>query len=40
MSRPEKLGFSRERLGKLDAFLQTRYVEPGRIGPSDNSRRE
>jgi CubicO group peptidase (beta-lactamase class C family) len=31
MSRPEKLGFSRERLGKLDAFLQTRYVEPGRI---------
>ena len=31
MTRPEKLGFSSERLGKLDRFLATRYVEPGRI---------
>ena len=31
MTRPEKLGFSSERLGKLDSFLATRYIEPGRI---------
>lgn len=31
MTRPEKLGFSSERLGKLDRFLATRYIEPGRI---------
>lgn len=31
MTRPEKLGFSSERLGKLDAFLASRYVEPGKI---------
>ncbi|MDO9248110.1 MAG: serine hydrolase domain-containing protein, partial [Phenylobacterium sp.] len=31
MTRPEKLGFSSERLGKLDRFLASRYVEPGKI---------
>ncbi len=31
MTRPEKLGFSSERLAKLDRFLQTRYIEPGRL---------
>ncbi|MDO8380041.1 serine hydrolase [Phenylobacterium sp.] len=31
MTRPEKFGFSSERLGKLDRFLAGRYVEPGRI---------
>ncbi|WP_310540904.1 serine hydrolase domain-containing protein [Phenylobacterium sp.] len=31
MTRPEKLGFSSERLGKLDAFLASRYVEQGKI---------
>lgn len=31
MTRPEKFGFSSERLGKLDRFLASRYVEPGRI---------
>ncbi|MDO8321398.1 MAG: serine hydrolase domain-containing protein [Phenylobacterium sp.] len=31
MTQPEKLGFSSERLGKLDRFLASRYVEPGKI---------
>ncbi|MES2724845.1 MAG: serine hydrolase domain-containing protein [Pseudomonadota bacterium] len=31
MTRPEKLGFSSERLGKLDSFLAARYIEPGRL---------
>ncbi|MES2897224.1 MAG: serine hydrolase domain-containing protein [Pseudomonadota bacterium] len=31
MTRPEKLGFSSERLAKLDRFLQTRYIETGRL---------
>ncbi|WP_309643833.1 serine hydrolase domain-containing protein [Phenylobacterium sp.] len=31
MTRPEKLGFSSERLAKLDRFLQTRYVDSGKL---------
>ncbi|UTP40119.1 beta-lactamase family protein [Phenylobacterium sp. LH3H17] len=31
MTRPEKLGFSSERLAKLDRFLETRYIETGRL---------
>lgn len=31
MTRPEKLGFSSDRLATLDRFLQTRYVEPGHL---------
>ncbi|WP_332771533.1 serine hydrolase domain-containing protein [Phenylobacterium sp.] len=31
MTRPEKLGFSSERLAKLDRFLQTRYIDSGRL---------
>ncbi|MDP3749954.1 MAG: serine hydrolase domain-containing protein [Phenylobacterium sp.] len=31
MTRPEKLGFSNERLAKLDRFLQTRYIDSGRL---------
>ncbi|MDP3746080.1 MAG: serine hydrolase domain-containing protein [Phenylobacterium sp.] len=31
MTRPEKHGFSSERLAKIDRFLQTRYIEPGRL---------
>ncbi len=29
MTKPEALGFSSERLRKLDAFLAAKYVEPG-----------
>ena len=31
MTKPEALGFSSERLKKIDAFLTAKYVEPGRI---------
>lgn len=31
MTKPEALGFSSERLGKLDRFLNSRYVEAGRL---------
>ena len=31
MGKAAKLGFSKERLGRIDAFLRERYVEPGRL---------
>ena len=31
MTRPETLGFSSERLKKIDQFLSAKYIEPGRI---------
>lgn len=31
MSKPEDLGFSAERLNRLDAFLDRKYIAPGRI---------
>ena len=31
MTKPEKLGLSSERLGRIESFLKERYIDPGKL---------